>query len=117
MPEQEKSLDEVELERARRFLSQRAEYYAVRRAEGFVAIEVIIMDMVALGHLERRPFDESSLAAAMEMPRTTIISYVRKLARIGWIQKRRRGRRSLLFIQETRLESFLRPICRAFSTN
>lgn len=90
-----------------RLLRVFAELYRLKREAGLEPLDVLITDMVAIGHLEERPADVSSLAEMLMVPRSTLHRRVHDLIESGWLVELRRGRRLCLYINETAVSKVL----------
>ena len=60
----------------------------------------LIRETIAKGEVEGRPFDVSSLAASLAMPRTTIHRELQKLEKSGAIKRVKSGRRIQLYLTD-----------------
>ena len=74
--------------------------FQMERQYGGDAIDAILIRAVAIGRLEQRPMDISSLAAYLGLPRQTVSRRVNKLIDRRVLEAQREGNRTIIFTSE-----------------
>lgn len=74
--------------------------FQMERQYGGDAIDAILIRAVAIGRLEQRPMDISSLAAYLGLPRQTVSRRVNKLIDRKVLEATREGNRTIIFTSE-----------------
>lgn len=98
-----------------RLLRLRLAYYQAKRGLGLRPLDIVMTDVVALGHLEDRPVDLSSLAEALMLPYPTVHRHAKDLIEAGWLVERKDGRRNCLYVNKAMLERLVPEINRVMA--
>jgi DNA-binding MarR family transcriptional regulator len=61
---------------------------------------LLIFILIAIGELEDRPYDISSLAATLGEPRTSALRHLTDLQALGLVERRLEGRRSIISLTD-----------------
>ena len=70
------------------------------RANQTKHVEAPLLKLLALGEVERRPFDISALAAVQGTPRTTVFRHLEDMRDQSLVKKSPNGRRSIVVLSD-----------------
>ena len=97
-----------------KILRLRSVYYNAKSSTGLIGSDVALIDTISLGHLEGRPLDISSLSNVVRIPRPTVHRHVDRLSKQGWLEKRKTGRHTYIYLTEIALEKILAQLDDAY---
>jgi DNA-binding MarR family transcriptional regulator len=104
-----KSSEPADVARIRQHMATEAR---LKRTKGIVKILVAfrrensqffegpMRNLIAVGEAEQRPYDISSLAAALDLPRTTVFRHLEDMQQRGVVRIEQQGRRSTLYLTD-----------------